>query len=156
MSSNNIANSGLSAERTKIGVLGAGAWGTALALHCARMGHDVMIWALEAEVATQINEEHENKTFLPVRWWLHRQRASPALHGTSGSRFSPPPPALAGLPTPRVSACLQQHKGGGKAWKRLAHGDSYTLCGTHGEVNERTMRCRQSGLPRINTVYGVY
>jgi glycerol-3-phosphate dehydrogenase (NAD(P)+) len=29
------------------------------------MGHDVMIWALEAEVATQINEEHENKTFLP-------------------------------------------------------------------------------------------
>lgn len=69
MDSKSSASSGLSAERTKVGVLGAGAWGTALALHCARMGHDVMIWALEAEVATQINVEHENKTFLPVRRW---------------------------------------------------------------------------------------
>lgn len=32
---------GLSSERTKIGVLGGGAWGTSLALHAARMGHDV-------------------------------------------------------------------------------------------------------------------
>lgn len=56
--------SGLSSERTKISVLGAGAWGTALAQHAARMGHEVLIWALEPEVAKQINEEHENVTYL--------------------------------------------------------------------------------------------
>lgn len=33
------------APRTQVGVLGGGAWGTALAIHCARMGHEVMIWA---------------------------------------------------------------------------------------------------------------
>lgn len=57
---------GLSSERIKIGVLGGGAWGTALALHAARMGHDVLLWALEKEVAQHINEDHENKNFLPV------------------------------------------------------------------------------------------
>lgn len=56
---------GLSSERIKIGVLGGGAWGTALALHAARMGHDVLLWALEKQVAQHINEDHENKNFLP-------------------------------------------------------------------------------------------
>lgn len=59
-------STGLSSERTTIGVLGGGAWGTALALHAARMGHDVLLWALEPEVVRQVNEEHENKTYLKV------------------------------------------------------------------------------------------
>jgi glycerol-3-phosphate dehydrogenase (NAD(P)+) len=33
-----------------VGVIGGGAWGTALAIHAARMGHDVLLWALEPEV----------------------------------------------------------------------------------------------------------
>ncbi|PRW59103.1 glycerol-3-phosphate dehydrogenase [Chlorella sorokiniana] len=57
-------STGLSSERTNIGVLGGGAWGTALALHAARMGHDVLLWALEPEVVRQVNEEHENNTYL--------------------------------------------------------------------------------------------
>lgn len=65
-------STGLSSERTAIGVLGGGAWGTALALHAARMGHDVLLWALEPEVVRSVNEEHENKAYLPVggggRW----------------------------------------------------------------------------------------
>jgi len=47
-----------------IGVVGAGAWGTALASVAARNGHDVLIWAYEPEVAAAINETHENTTFL--------------------------------------------------------------------------------------------
>ena len=35
--------SGLSSERTRVSVLGGGAWGTALALHAARMGHEVCV-----------------------------------------------------------------------------------------------------------------
>lgn len=62
-------STGLSSERTNIAVLGGGAWGTALALHAARMGHDVLLWALEPEVVQQVNEEHENKTYLKARGW---------------------------------------------------------------------------------------
>lgn len=58
--------SALSSERTRVAVLGGGAWGTALALHAARMGHDVLLWALEPEVKRAVNEEHENTVFLKV------------------------------------------------------------------------------------------
>ena len=34
----------------KIAVVGAGAWGTALACHARRVGHDVTLWALEPAV----------------------------------------------------------------------------------------------------------
>jgi glycerol-3-phosphate dehydrogenase len=45
---------------------GGGAWGTALAAHAARMGHDTVLWAREPEVVTAINEQHENTAFLKV------------------------------------------------------------------------------------------
>ncbi|MDO8837649.1 MAG: NAD(P)H-dependent glycerol-3-phosphate dehydrogenase [Parvibaculum sp.] len=48
-----------------IGVVGAGAWGTALAQVAARAGCRVTLWAREAEVADGINARHENATFLP-------------------------------------------------------------------------------------------
>lgn len=48
-----------------VGVIGAGAWGTALALVCARAGLDVTLYAREAEVTQDVNALHENRTFLP-------------------------------------------------------------------------------------------
>lgn len=50
---------------TKIGVIGGGAWGTALAQVYARAGHDVLLWAREADVVASINASHENTLFLP-------------------------------------------------------------------------------------------
>ena len=47
------------------GVIGGGAWGTALAQVCARAGLDVTLWAREPEVVADIRARHENKTFLP-------------------------------------------------------------------------------------------
>lgn len=41
-------------------VVGAGAWGTALAMVLAEKQHDVCLWAYEAEVARAINERSEN------------------------------------------------------------------------------------------------
>ena len=46
-------------------VLGAGAWGTALADLLARSGHQTRLWAFEPEVAQAVNQEHANPVFLP-------------------------------------------------------------------------------------------
>src|ERR1700682_968381 len=45
-------------------VVGAGAWGTALADLLARNGHQVTLWAYEPDVVRAINEKHENVRFL--------------------------------------------------------------------------------------------
>ena len=49
----------------RIGIIGGGAWGTALALTARRAGRDIVLWAREAEVAASINREHANPLFLP-------------------------------------------------------------------------------------------
>jgi glycerol-3-phosphate dehydrogenase (NAD(P)+) len=45
-------------------VVGAGAWGTALADLLARNGHDVRLWAYEPDVVESINSKRENVRFL--------------------------------------------------------------------------------------------
>jgi glycerol-3-phosphate dehydrogenase (NAD(P)+) len=47
-----------------VGIVGAGAWGTALAVVARRAGRDVLIWAYEPETVAAINERHQNQTFL--------------------------------------------------------------------------------------------
>jgi len=49
----------------KIGVIGAGAWGTALANLLANKGLEVALWVFEQEVCADILEARENKIFLP-------------------------------------------------------------------------------------------
>ena len=48
----------------KIGVVGGGAWGTALAQVAAYGGRDTLIWAIEDEVVSAINAIHENPVYL--------------------------------------------------------------------------------------------
>ena len=48
-----------------VGVIGGGAWGTALAQVCARAGLGVTLWARESEVVAEINAVHVNSIFLP-------------------------------------------------------------------------------------------
>ena len=49
----------------RIGVIGAGAWGTALALIAARAGRSVSLWAREPEVVESITRTRQNAPFLP-------------------------------------------------------------------------------------------
>jgi glycerol-3-phosphate dehydrogenase (NAD(P)+) len=56
---------GFDFEKVKIGVVGAGSWGTALANLLASKGYPVDLWVFEEEVLGQIREHRENKVFLP-------------------------------------------------------------------------------------------
>ena len=48
-----------------IGVIGAGAWGTALAQTAAKAGRSVFLWSFETDVADAINSKRENTIYLP-------------------------------------------------------------------------------------------
>ncbi len=61
----------------KIGIIGGGAWGTALATVARRAGRDVVLQAREADVVAAINETHENTVFLPG------VGLDPAIHATA-------------------------------------------------------------------------
>jgi glycerol-3-phosphate dehydrogenase (NAD(P)+) len=60
-----------------LGVLGGGAWGTALAQVLASGGHTVRLWVREAEVIEAINTARENPLFLPGR------KLSDRIHATA-------------------------------------------------------------------------
>ena len=49
---------------SKVSVIGAGAWGTALAAHAARFGHQTTLWAREDDVVRDIESHHRNEQFL--------------------------------------------------------------------------------------------
>ena len=49
----------------KIGVLGAGAWGTAFAIHLAKQGHQVLLWVYEQELYDILQRTRENTFYLP-------------------------------------------------------------------------------------------
>jgi glycerol-3-phosphate dehydrogenase (NAD(P)+) len=53
------------ADTWNVTVVGAGSWGTALALHAHRCGHGVTLWARRRELAGEISETRENPIYLP-------------------------------------------------------------------------------------------
>jgi glycerol-3-phosphate dehydrogenase (NAD(P)+) len=46
-------------------VLGAGSWGTALAVHLGRVGHDVRLWARDQALVTEMGARRANAVYLP-------------------------------------------------------------------------------------------
>jgi len=49
----------------RVAVLGAGSWGTALALHAVAAGHQVRLWARRPEAAEDLARRRENTDYLP-------------------------------------------------------------------------------------------
>ena len=55
----------MSGPRYPVGIIGGGAWGTALAAVMAQIHNEVLIWAREEEVVAGVNSANENASFLP-------------------------------------------------------------------------------------------
>jgi glycerol-3-phosphate dehydrogenase (NAD(P)+) len=69
-------------------VLGAGSWGTALAVHLGRSGHHVMLWGRDATLVEQIRARGENATYLPGAVLPGSVHAVPALRtALDGAQF---------------------------------------------------------------------
>ena len=67
-----------------VGVIGAGAWGTALAQALASDGRDVLLWAREEELVEEINFARTNSLFLPKARLAQTIRATGDLADTAG------------------------------------------------------------------------
>lgn len=65
----------------KIGVIGAGSWGTALAALLAEGEGQVLLWAFEPEVAESISKNHQNPIYLAGEALPPRLKASSDLKG---------------------------------------------------------------------------
>jgi len=55
----------MSQKNKPIAVLGAGSWGTALAMQLARAGHDTLLWSHSLEHVRQMQAERANSRYLP-------------------------------------------------------------------------------------------
>ncbi|MEM9085868.1 MAG: NAD(P)H-dependent glycerol-3-phosphate dehydrogenase [Pseudomonadota bacterium] len=73
----------MSAPET-VGVIGAGAWGTALAQMLASDGRSVRLWAYEPQLVETINSEHRNPLYLPDARLNPDIRATNSLGDLSG------------------------------------------------------------------------
>ncbi len=52
-------------EHASITILGAGSWGTALACHIARIGHQAVLWGRDSNAMLTMQRERENRRYLP-------------------------------------------------------------------------------------------
>lgn len=69
-------------------VLGAGSWGTALAIHLARVGHDVRLWARDPVLVDELRATRRNARYLPDATLGEAIRATAALEeALAGARF---------------------------------------------------------------------
>src|SRR5512136_727487 len=72
--------------KEKIGVIGAGSWGTTLADLLAKKGHDVTLWAHEPEVAREMAETGVNNLFLPGIALSPHLRFTNSLHDAAADK----------------------------------------------------------------------
>lgn len=99
----------------KVMVLGAGAWGTALALHAARLGHDVALWSRDAAHVATMEAARENARRLPGPHFPVNLRVTTDAGVVAGARLAilavpmqalrPMLSALPGKVAPLLLAC---------------------------------------------------
>ena len=91
-------------HRAKLCVLGAGAWGTALAIQAARAGNAVALWARDPARAAAIAEARENARHLPGA----RLSAAVAVTGDLGAAMEGALLAIVAVPAQHMRAVLER------------------------------------------------
>lgn len=100
-----------------VGVIGGGAWGTALAQIMAEHGRDVTIWARESEVVDSINSRQQNEMFLPGVPLSENLKASGSLSDVAAKDI-----ILVVTPAQHVRATLKT------IHSEIKHGKPVVLC----------------------------
>lgn len=133
-------------QASPITVLGAGSWGTALAIHLADSGHDVILWGNEPEHMQRLSEARCNEQYLPGVSFPERLQVSDDLQqALSSTRW-----ILIAIPSHAYRAFLKQNKDLfkpdiGIAWasKGLEVGSGKLL---HQVVAEELPQCRKTAV----------
>ncbi|HID00739.1 MAG TPA: NAD(P)-dependent glycerol-3-phosphate dehydrogenase [Piscirickettsiaceae bacterium] len=124
---------------TTIGVLGAGAWGTALAIHLARSGHDVTLWAHRADHVAEMAQARCNRRYLPQAPFPETLKVSAELNDAvlaqEGVLIAVPSAAFAALlqrlkPLPRPPYLSWATKGFEPLSRRMLHQVAETVLDT--------------------------
>jgi glycerol-3-phosphate dehydrogenase (NAD(P)+) len=72
----------------QVTVLGAGGWGTALAVHLARVGHDTRLWARDATLVADMNWRRANAVYLPdIRFPEHLRATADLADALQDTEF---------------------------------------------------------------------
>lgn len=78
----------MSRESCDIAVLGAGSWGTALAILLVRNGHRVVLWGRDREQIASMAGERRNRRYLPEHEFPEGLQLSADLDAAAGARFT--------------------------------------------------------------------
>jgi glycerol-3-phosphate dehydrogenase (NAD(P)+) len=129
-----------------IAVLGAGSWGTALAIHLADSGHDVLLWGNEPEHMQLLSEQRCNQQYLPDVTFPERLQTTDDLERALAS----PSWVLIAIPSHAYRSFLHENaalfKGDvGIAWasKGLEHGSGKLI---HQVVAEELPQCKKTAV----------
>jgi glycerol-3-phosphate dehydrogenase (NAD(P)+) len=85
-------------------ILGAGSWGTALAIHLARCGRRVSLWAHDADRGAEMEADRENRRYLPG----HRLPDGIAVTGDMAAALEGARSVLLVVPSHHVRGVLAQ------------------------------------------------
>lgn len=135
----------------EVAVIGAGAWGTALADHLARLGHRVSLWCFEPAVALSINTERVNTIYLPGHRIDGRVTATTELERAVRSKvlvvIAVPSHHVRSLAT-QLNACLRHDTLVVSATKGIETESLLTMSGVYSDVftfNFHNQYCVLSG-----------
>jgi glycerol-3-phosphate dehydrogenase (NAD(P)+) len=116
----------------EVAVMGAGAWGSALAQVLADAGSSVMLWARRPEIADEINTDHRNRRYLGHVTLPTEVRATPD-----------PAKALVGATTVLLAVPSQVMRPNLTEWASLIDGDATLVSLAKGVEVDTLMRMSQ-------------
>ncbi|WP_017728047.1 NAD(P)H-dependent glycerol-3-phosphate dehydrogenase [Halalkalibacterium ligniniphilum] len=117
---------------SNVAVIGAGSWGTALALVLADNGHDVRLWARRKELVDEINQTHTNEKYLPGTKLPQNITGCSSLKDAVLDCET----VLLVVPTKAIRPTVQLLKDAVKEPVTIVHGSKGIEPGTHKRISE--------------------